>query len=316
MRKQSGALPLLDGMAIFAAVIDSGSFTAAARALGLSKSAVSKRIAALEDALGTRLIDRTTRRLRLTEAGEEYYEAAARVVHEAEEAALAVAHYQSEPRGLLRVSVPMSFGQRHVVPHIAEFLARHPRLSLQLDLDDRRVDLIGEGYDLAIRIAALPDSTLVARRLAPARRVLCGAPDYFARHGRPRRPEDLRAHNCLGYDYLATRDEWRFAGRGGAVSVRVAGTFRANNGDALLALARAGVGLVLGPTFMACEDLAAGRLETCLDDWNADIDGIFAVYPQRRHVPPKVRVFVDYLAARYGPAPYWEPDAAVRQKGG
>ena len=296
----------LTAMAVFAAVVEAGGFTAAARRLGLSKSAVSKRVARLEADLGARLMNRTTRRLALTEVGEEYYAACARVVREAEAAALAVSHLQGEPRGLLKVSAPMSFGQRHLAPAIPAFLSAHPALRMDLDLNDRHIDLIAERHDMAIRIGRLPDSTLVARTLAPSRLATCAAPDYFARHGRPQRPQDLRDHDCLTYAYQETLDAWRFTAPRGAVDVRVTGSYRANNGEALLAALRAGTGIARMPTFIAGDDLRAGLIECCLDDYGAEPAAIHAVYPPGRHVPPKVRAFIDFLAQRFGPEPYWD----------
>ena len=298
----------LTAMAVFAAVVEAGGFTAAARQLGLSKSAVSKRVARLEAELGARLMNRTTRRLALTEVGTEYYAACARVVREAEAAALAVSHLQAEPRGVLRVSAPMSFGQRHLGPALPAFLEAHPALRLDLDLNDRRVDLIAERHDMAIRIGRLRDSSLVARTLAPSRLVVCATPDYFARHGRPRRPQDLRAHRCLTYAYQETLDEWRFIGPRGEVAVRVTGPYRANNGEVLLAALCAGVGIGRFPTFIVGDDLRAGRVESCLDDYGSEPAAIHAVYPSRRHVAPKVRACIDFLASRYGPEPYWDRD--------
>lgn len=300
----------LDGLVVFAKVVEAGGFSAAARELGLSKSAVSKRISALEDRLGARLLNRTTRRLATTEVGASFYERCARVVAEAEEAERAVTLLQAEPRGTLRVSVPMSFGVRHLAPTIAEFMTRHPDLRVDLNLNDRIVDLIEEGYDLAVRIARLPDSSLVARVLAPSRRVVCAAPAYWRRHGRPRQPEDLKHHDVLMYAYTLTGDELTFRGPDGPVSVKVSGRLCANNGDILLAAALDGLGVLATPTFLAGDELRAGRLEAVLGDYDVANQSVYAVYPHNRHLSAKVRVFVDFLARRFGPEPYWDAGLA------
>ncbi len=293
-------------MAAFVQVVEGGSFAAAARGLGLTRSAVSRQIAGLEDRLGARLLNRTTRRLSTTEAGAVYYEHCARILAEAAAAERAVADLDGTPRGLLRINAPMSFGQSHLGPAIAEFLAAHPAVRVELMLDDRVVDLVGEGYDVAVRIAELPPSTLVARRLAVNHRVLCAAPAYLARAGRPRRPEDLARHACLGYPYMTTGNDWRFRGPDGPVTVRIDGAISANNGDVLRQMGLAGLGILLSPTFIVGDDLRRGALVPLLEEW-ADADtGIYAVYPHSRHLSPKVRAFVDFLAARFGPAPYWD----------
>jgi DNA-binding transcriptional LysR family regulator len=292
-------------MAAFVQVVDAGSLSVAARRLDLSRSAVSKQLAHLEDVLGARLLQRTTRRLSLTEAGREFYERCARIVHEVEEAEQIVSRLQAVPRGLLRVNAPMTFGQQHLAPVLADFLKRYPDVQVELTLDDRVVNVIQGGFDVTIRISPLVDSSLIARRLAPNRVVVCGAPAYFAAHGRPRKPRDLLRHNCLHYTYLSSRNMWQFVGPRGSESVEVSASFRANNGDVLQAAARAGVGLVQLPTFIVGGDLASGVLETVLERYEDRTTSIWAVYPTTRHLAPKVRVFVDFLAARFERA-YWD----------
>lgn len=297
----------LAAMAIFARVVEAGSFTGAARRLGMSKSAVSKQLSGLEEVLGVRLLNRTTRKLSLSQAGLVFHEHCARMLTEAQAALEAVQSLQSEPRGLLRVNAPMSFGIIHLAPAIPDFLARHPGLRVDMDLSDRYVDLVSEGFDLAIRIGRLEDSSLIARRIAPARRVVCGAPAYFARHGLPREPADLARHNCLLYAYLRSHDEWRFRHRddGEEIAVRVDGNFRANNGDALVGACLRGLGLSLSPTFLVADALREGRLVACLTDW-PDIDSsIQAIYPHRRNVTARVRAFIDFCIERFADAP-WE----------
>lgn len=306
-----GLAPLdsLSGMAVFAKVVEARSFTAAAFELGMSKSAVSKQISRLEDRLGARLLNRTTRRLSLTETGAAFYDRCARVVAEAQEAELAVTNLQSEPRGTLRVNAPMSFGHLHIAPAIPDFLARYPELRVDMTMNDRFVDLIDEGFDVAIRIARLTDSSLIARRLAPDRRVLCGAPSYFERHGEPETPDDLIRHNCLSYAYVSDTDQWQFIDGEGTRAVAVRGTLRANNGDAIRQALLAGLGIAILPSFIVGPDVQAGRLKEVLRPYVPNRASVYAVYPHSRHLSAKVRVFVDFLADRFGPSPYWDAPA-------
>ena len=300
-------MPDLSAMAVFARVVEMESFTRAAEELRLSKSAVSKQVSRLEDRLGVRLLNRTTRRLSLTEAGAAFYEGCRKTLSEAEAAEQAVTHLAMTPRGVLKVNVPMSFGFLHVGPALPDFLGRCPELELDLDLNDRRVDLVEEGYDVAVRIGLLADSSLVARRLAPSRLLLCAAPGYLAAHGRPAAPEDLAGHDCLVYSYRSAGSQWHFRGPDGLRRVKVAGRLRVNNGDTLLAAALGGLGIALLPSFIAGDDLRAGRLERVLPGWReAEEPSVHAVYPASRNLSPKVRVFVDFLAARFGEPPYWD----------
>jgi DNA-binding transcriptional LysR family regulator len=306
----------LTGMAVFARVIDAGSFTAAAAQLGMSKSAVSKAIAALEDRLGARLLNRTTRRLALTEVGHAFYERCARIVAEAEEAELAVTRLQLTPRGTLRVNAPMSFGALHLGPALAGFLGRYPDLKVELELSDRFVDLLEEGYDVAVRIAAtLPDSSLIARRITVDDAVICASPAYWRRHGRPRVPQDLTHHACVTYAYSPNPREWPFvAADGRPISVRVDGPLHTNNGAATLHVALAGLAVVRLPRFICGPELAAGRLEAVLADAMPPPNGIHAIYPHNRHLSAKVRAFVDFLIERFGPGCDWEhPPARAAQ---
>lgn len=302
-------LDSLAGMAVFAKVVEARSFTAAAAELGLSKSAVSKQITRLEDRLGARLLNRTTRRLSLTETGAAFYDRCARVVAEAQEAELAVTHLQSEPRGTLRVNAPMTFGHLHIAPAIPHFLARYPELRVDMTMNDRFVDLIDEGFDVAIRIARLTDSSLIARRLAPDRRILCGAPSYFEKYGEPRTPDDLAKHNCLSYAYVSDADQWQFIDGEGTRSIAVRGNLRTNNGDAIRQALLAGLGVAILPSFIVGSDVQAGRLKAVLSDYLSNRASVYAVYPHSRHLTAKVRVFVDFLADRFGPSPYWDTPA-------
>ena len=296
----------LAAMAVFARVVEERSFTQAAGALGRSKSAVSKAVSQLEDRLGARLLNRTTRRLSLTEAGTAYYERAARILAEAAEADNAVSALQDEPRGTLRVNAPMTFGQRHLATAIGAFLKLYPELRLDISLTDRFVDLIGEGYDVAVRIAALPDSSLIAAKLAPIRRVVCASPEYLARAGTPHHPKDLRKHNCFGYTYQMTGDSWRFIGPQGPTTVRVTGTLTANNGDILKEAMCEGLGLALVPIFSVTDELKSGELVIVLPDYIDTETSVYAVYPHSRHLSAKVRAFVDFLRQRFGSGQYWD----------
>ncbi len=295
----------LTAIAAFVRVVELGSFSAAARELSLAKSTVSKRIAALEGRLGALLLHRTTRTLRMTEVGAAYFDRCLAVLAAAEEAERAVTRMQGVPRGRLRVSAPMSFGQRYLASSVARFLQDHPEVEVDLDLSDRMVDVVGEGFDVAIRVGALRDSSLIARRLAPSRSLVVGSPAYFHGRGRPRSPEELREHACLLYAYQASGDTWHFRGPSGPTAVRVQGRLRANNGDVLALAAQAGLGLALLPDFIVDADLRTGRLEPALAEFCRSEAVLHAVYPHARHLMPKVRAFVDLLAADFGGGASW-----------
>lgn len=301
-------------MIAFARVVEAGSFTGAAARLGLSKSAVSKQIARLESHLGAQLLHRTTRRLSATEVGAALYERCARIAEEVEAAEEIASRLHAVPRGQLRVNAPVTFGHQHLGPCLADFLGRHPEVRLELTLNDRIIDLVEEGFDLAIRISSLTDSSLIARRLAPARRVLCAAPAYLQRRGVPMVPADLSAHACLIYTLEATPREWRFrhSSGGPTETVRIDGPLQANNGEVLLAAAISGLGIAMTPSFIAGPDIAAGRLVRLLPDYDDQFGGVYAVYPPARHLSPKVRAFVDFLAERFGPEPPWEVACAAQ----
>ncbi|MBX6322321.1 MAG: LysR family transcriptional regulator [Rhodospirillaceae bacterium] len=300
----------LDAMQVFVHTVEARSFTGAARRLGLSKSVVSRRLTALEARLGVRLLNRTTRSLSLTEPGQAYYERCTRILAEVEAAEAGLRSLAGGLSGLLRVAAPVSFGQRYLAPAVAEFLARHPRLTLELDLNDRFVDVVAEGIDVAVRIGRLRDSSLVARKLAPVRRVACCSPDYAARRGLPRRPEDLAGHDCLGYTNLATGEQWRFRVGERWRSVPVRGPLRVNNGDILLQAALAGLGIVALPTFVCGPAIRSGALIRVLPRFEMLEATLCAVHPQSRHPSPKVRSFLDFLAGRFGPCPTWDEGIA------
>ena len=301
-------LDRVTGMQVFARVAALGSLSAAARALGMSQTMATKYMAALEDRLDGKLLHRTTRRLTLTETGRNYLEAVERILIEIEDADAAAAAENVQVRGTLRLNAPVSFGIREIAPLLPELSRRHPALAVDLGLNDRNVDLIEEGWDLVIRIGTLADSSMIARRLAPCRMIVCAAPSYITAHGRPRTLADLEAHACLGYTLSRAvgADRWSF-GRDGKVSVEIRGPLRANNGDALVAAAIAGQGIVYQPTFLVAREIDAGLLIPLkLDHDPIEFNGIYAAYPADRRPPAKVRATIDFLAERLGPVPPWE----------
>jgi DNA-binding transcriptional LysR family regulator len=291
----------------FVRVAECGSFSKAAERLHASKSVVSRQVGALEAELGARLLHRTTRALTLTEAGRSYFEQAARILADLAEANASVGQLQAAPRGRLRVSAPMSFGFLHLAPAVPDFLDRHRDVEIELAMNDRYVDLVDEGFDMAVRIGKLEDSSLVARKLAPARRAICAAPAYLQARGTPASPDDLKTHECLCYSNVGLAQEWRFVrpdGRPWPVEVR--GRLHTNNGDALRAAALRGFGLAVLPSFLAGRDFQSGALVSVLDAFMPQDSAVYAVYPHARHLTPKVRAFVDFLVDRFGPDPYWD----------
>jgi DNA-binding transcriptional LysR family regulator len=299
----------LIGMAIFARVAEVRSFSLAARRLNLSKSVVSKHVSKLEKSLGARLLNRTTRSLSLTEIGAAFYEHCARIVEEAEKAELVVGNFGSAPRGVIKVNASVEFGTVHVAPALPVFLAKYPEVSIDMTLSDRFVDLAEEGYDVAIRTAWRDElgPNLVARELAPIQRKACATPDYFERHGIPDVPSDLINHNCLIYTRGGSDGQWwRFMGPAGEISVPVSGNLRLNDNEALWRAVLGGVGVALLPTFLIGEDLQRGALQATLTDYTALERSVYAVYLPSRNLSPKVRAFIDFLIARFGPEPYWD----------
>ncbi|NOY72676.1 MAG: LysR family transcriptional regulator [Gammaproteobacteria bacterium] len=283
---------------VFVAVVESGGFSSAARKLNISKSAVSKRITQLEDKLGVRLLYRTTRQLSLTEAGEHYYENAVKALAYANEAEDSVTQQQATPQGRLRINVPMSFGRLHIAPLIPPFLERYPNIHIDMVMDDRVVDLVESGFDLAIRGGDLSDSSLISRKLMPLRLVLCASPDYFAQHNMPQTPADLIDHNCLLFSYSVS--QWDFTKQGKIERVRVSGNYQANNSEALREALLQGTGITRIPTFVVRSDIAAGRLNVVLGEYQMPIKAFYALFPKRQHLPAKVRVFIDYIVECLG----------------
>lgn len=310
------------GMRLFARVVESGNFSEAGRRLGLAPSSISRQINALEDALGARLMNRTTRKLSLTEAGQLYYQHAARILADIEEANMAVSELEAAPRGVLRLNVPVVFGRLHIAPALPDFLERNPAVTIDLTMTDNVVDVVEEGADLAIRIAELKDSTLIARRLAPSRRLICASPAYLDRHGRPQSPQDVASHNCLTYKFSPGQSQvWRLRGADdGLHEIRVKGNLQSNNSEALYAAAKAGLGLAMLTTWTIAEDVRSGTLEVVLPDYEAsptDLNAaIYAVYPHNRHLSAKVRAFIDFMVERFGKPGYWQglcPDGSAHR---
>ncbi len=294
----------LGDLEVFVRVIAAGSMSTAARDLGLSPAVVSKRIKRLEDKLGTRLLQRTTRQISLTEAGQGFHERVLTVLGGLEEAEAFASGRSSEVNGTLKISASTSFGRMHVAPHLKPFMEAHPDLAIHLVLSDEFTDIVGGGFDLAIRIAELNDSSLVARRLAPVRRVLCAAPAYLAEHGTPATLDDLKRHRCLP---AHNHESWRLEGPNGPVTLRPEGMLITNSSEVIREAVIAGLGIALRSTWDVGAELKSGTLVQVLPQYESSrIVALSAVYPSRQFLPAKVRLFIDNLAELYGPVPYWE----------
>lgn len=285
-------------MRVFSAVVEASSFVAAANSLGLSKAAVSRHVTELEQRLGVRLMHRTTRKLSLTPEGEVFLMRCRDILASLEASEAEISTHRLTVSGRLKVSVPVSFGIRHLAPLWQEFLAIYPQVSLDVQLADRVVDLVDEGFDVAVRIAQLKDSTLVSRQIASTRLVLCAAPAYLMRRGYPAHPLDLAQHDIVGYSLLATGDRWQFEGPDGGVQVTVQPRFVSNNGDSCIAACLKGAGIQLQPTFLIDEALRTGELIELLPRFHAAMLGVHAVYPTRHHVLPKVRALIEFLSEK------------------
>ena len=296
----------LNSIRAFTKVVQHSSFAAAARDLRLSRSAVSKHVIELEQELGGQLLSRTTRSVTATENGQAYYERCLAILSDLEEADLSATRLQAEVRGLLRINAPMSFGTLHLARAVADFMEKYPDLRIQLLLSDQQVDPVQEGFDITLRIADLPSSSMIARRIAPARRAICASPSYLARHGTPKHPDDLRGHACLTYGHLATGNQWKLTGPDGDHWIAIPWTLCTNNAEVLRDAAVQGRGIALLPTFIAGADFQQGRLATILTGYQAPEISIYAIYPETRHLSLKVRVFIDFLVERFGGRPYWD----------
>jgi DNA-binding transcriptional LysR family regulator len=294
-------------MQVFVGIVEAGSISGAAERLGLAKSAVSRRLAELETSLGASLIQRTTRRLNLTASGRAFYERCVAILADLDEAESAVSQVHGALKGGLKVALPLSFGLLHLAPLIQAFMTEHPEVRFELDFNDRQIDLMQEGFDLAIRIATLEDSSLIARRLAPIRHVPCASPGYLARHGIPRVAADLASHVCLAYSNVRDPGVWDYrAPDGQPGSVRVPVRLAASSGEFLMRAALADEGLILLPTFFCHDALHGGQLVRVLTDHSWPELSAYAVYPPTRHLSSRVRAFIDLLAERLAGEPYWD----------
>jgi len=293
-----------DDMEVFAKVVSVGSMSGAAREMGLSPAVISKRLQRLEEGLGARLLNRTTRQISLTEAGEGYYDRVISILAGVEEAEHFVRLGSSDAHGLLKISAPTSFGRMHIAPNLIKFMKANSGLTLNLDLSDQYVDIVSSGIDLAIRIGELPDSTLVARKLAPVRRVLCATPKYLEKNGIPKKLEDLDHHILIAPHY---QGPWKLEGNSGTITYRPDSTLKTNSSEVVRETVIAGLGIALRSTWDVGEELSDGRLQRILPDYSAIKGlGIYAIYPSRNFLPAKVRLFIDYLAELFGPTPYWD----------
>lgn len=293
-------------MQSFITVVDTGSFVRAAEVLNLSKAAVSRHVAELEKRLGIRLLHRTTRRVSMTTEGQVFYARGKEVLAELTDVEAEVTARRETVSGLLRINAPFTFGILHLAPLWGPFRERHPQVTLDVTLSDRVVDLVEEGYDLAIRISALADSSLVSRRLATTRMTLCASPGYLTKHGSPRHPSELSRHQVIAYSYLATKNEWHFTGPEGSVSVHTRPWMHTNNGETCRAAALTHQGVILQPRFVVGDALASGQLIELLPEYRSTDIGIYAVYPSKKHLSAKVRVLIDFLAAHFSEqAPSW-----------
>jgi DNA-binding transcriptional LysR family regulator len=296
----------LDAMRALVKVVSSGSYAEAARRLGLTRSAVSKGVMELEQSLGARLLDRTTRRVTPTEAGLAYYERCVAILSQIEETEAQISRLHDEPKGLLKVNAPMSFGMLYLGNAISDFMMRYGDLKVELLLTDRFIDPLEEGADVTVRIGALTDSSLIARRIAPARIVLVAAPDYIAKHGAPQTPAELVDHRCLSYGHTTSMQRWHLTDKGQPVSVAIGACLSSNNGDVLRDAAVKGIGIANLPTFIVGDDIAAGRLKLVLPDNRPTDLTIHALYAPNRYLAAKTRVFIDFLVARFGKKPSWD----------
>ena len=293
---------------IFARVVTSGSMSAAARELNISPAVISKRVRRLEERLGVRLLQRTTRQLALTEAGQGFYERVISILASIEDAEGFVASGVTQARGLLKVSAPTSFGRLHIAPHLKRFLDAEPLVTVDLTLNDSFVDLVGEGFDVAIRIAELPDSSLVAKRLAPNHRLLCATPAYLAGFGVPRSLENLAQHRLVAHN----TDQWRLEGPDGPAIVRLNGPLHTNSSEVVREALLSGIGIALRSTWDVGPELKSGALVRVMPEFSGGKRvAVHAVYPSRRHLEQKVRVFVEFLSAVYAPTPYWDDGLAL-----
>lgn len=293
-------------MQAFVAVVEAGGFSAAAARLPISRAGVSKHVSELETHLGVRLLNRTTRRLSLTEAGRAYYERCVQILDDVADSECVATGLSSEPYGVLRLNAPMSFGIKQLAPRLHRFYQRYPRVEVALNLSDRFVDVVEEGYDLVIRIARLKDSSLIARQIAPCRHVLCASPSYLQQHGSPQNPAELSAHRCLHYSHLESGREWHLEGPDGEQRIPVPSALTANNGDVICRAACDGMGIALLPDFIVAEAIQADHLRIVLPDYCPPLLHIYALYPSRKYMSVKVRHFIDFLLEEFKTADFMQ----------
>ena len=294
-------------MGTFIQVVEAGSISGAATSLGIAKSAVSRRLKELEEHLGVELFHRTTRRMNLTETGRTFYHQSVRIMQDVLEAELQTSQAHGTLKGNLKVALPLSFSLMHLGPAINEFLEAHPQIEFDLDFNDRKVDLIEEGFDLAVRIANLPDSSLIARRLAMIQAVICASPDYLQRMGTPLSPDELVSHQCLVYNLMRDFEHWHLHdARGKLIKAKIRPYLKASNGEFLRDAAMNGLGIVLMPTFIVYKEIERGTLIPLLTEYQCPQTAAYAIYPQTRHLSQRVRTFVDFLIKRFEGTPYWD----------
>jgi DNA-binding transcriptional LysR family regulator len=297
------------GLEVFAKVVEGASFAAAGRHLGISPAMVTKHVQTLEERLGVRLLNRTTHRVSATEVGQSYYEHCLRILAELEEADVTARDLQTAPRGLLKVTAPVSFGTRQLAPEIAEYLVSYPGVSIDLSLENFYVDLLEKRFDLAIRLGHLPSSSLIARKLGEVEMILCASPGYLQKNGAPQTPQDLDKHNCLLYANGVPSSLWAFVDESGKQTViSVSGRFLSNGAEAICTLALKDAGVALVPDFLVADDLMAGRLLRLLPEYTTQATPIYAVYPHSRYLPAKARTFIDFLALRFARSPQAKQD--------
>lgn len=300
-----------ENLQTFIKVVDFGSISAAAERMGIAKSAVSRRISELEHHLGVQLFRRTTRQLNLTDSGKSFYERAIRILTDLEEAELAVSQQHGELAGVIKIAAPLSFGLLHLAPAFTDFMKAHPGIQLDLDFNDRHIDILQEGFDLAIRVTRLADSSFIARRLATIHHMVCASPEYLKLYGSPQSPDALRHHRCLSYSNIHDSNIWHYQNQNekqGQVKVPI--ILSANNGDFLRQAAIAGLGIILEPTFIIYDAISKGQLVPLLTDYQWPVIDAYAIYPHTRHLSQRVRALVDFLAQRFEGTPYW--DAATK----
>jgi len=291
-------MDVLLSMSVFRRVAETGNFSEVARELELSQPTVSKHVAALEKHLNIKLINRSTRQLSLSDAGKQYYDDCVRILDELLESEAALRNQQSLPTGTLRINMPVTFGELNIVPHLWQFLAEYPDLKIDLIMDDRQVDLVKEGVDMAIRVGILTDSSLVARRIGDSPRVTVASPEYLAANGEPQTLQDLKKHKCIVYTLLSTRNEWHFTGPNGKETIRISGRFSVNNPRIIREAVLAGQGIAVTPTWLIGDYIKTGQAKVILDKYDPTPLEIHAVYPERRFVPAKVSCFIDYIRTK------------------